>query len=695
MAALWGACDAPAAVPQFDLRAIDALPDAPATYQLRDWRQTAVDFDDLAFNTTATGPYLPLVRIDTTPVSAQLTTSFGLPAYVGETRRFSETGEPVHEAIASLAAVLGSTLVGIDKSSGAYNWTAMTREYYVNRNSQFIVLNTPHSVSGGSAWYDIYPNILFYAIADRYPSESALQTILNTVDARFYDAVQVLTAGGTAANFNHTAYDFRARQAVDNGIWREPDMGLGMAWLQYAAYQRKQATDPTTAALHLGAVDWSLAYYEQHGANPDYEVLTPFGAYTAARMNAEHDRDYDIQRYVEWVFDRSDARPTKIMIPGEPWAGQDVGGLMGFTIPNTGDEVRGYAFSMNTFATAMPMVPLARYEDRYSRAIGKWMLHAAHAARLFYADAHPPQNQSSAFWTGDPQSAVAYEGLRHHWHAPHDNEPLYAGGDPLFYGWGPLTDFSIYGSALSGVFGAIVQPTNVPQILQLDLLATDFYRDQAHPTFLYYNPLPSSQSVDVQLEAGLFDLYDAAADRYLARGVSGQHAIAIDANEAVQLVVVPAGGAATRQGKRLLVDGIVIDYHVSPEAELLLGDYNRDGHVSAADFDLWQEQFSAPADQPFAGADGSGNARIDGGDLLVWQRQFPGILESLAVAASGATQPVPEPRTLLAWAWAMAVASRGVAWDAACGCRRRRAVQRGAARSEPQAPGVSRSHGKR
>ena len=86
---------------------------------------------------------------------------------------------------------------------------------------------------------------------------------------------------------------------------------------------------------------------------------------------------------------------------------------------------------MNTFATAMPMVPLARYEDRYSRAIGKWMLNAANAARLFYADAHSPQNQSSEFWTGDPQNSVAYEGLRHHWlGGEFDGEELYRGRRP-------------------------------------------------------------------------------------------------------------------------------------------------------------------------------------------------------------------------------------------------------------------------
>ncbi|MEX0612714.1 MAG: hypothetical protein WD229_11400, partial [Pirellulales bacterium] len=540
---------------QLPLAPIDLLPNAPATYQMRDWHETATDFDTLAFNTSATGQFLPLVRIDNTLQPPQTQTWFGLAAYVGETRTFGETGEPVHEAIASLGAVLGGTLVGVDKTTGPYNWVAMTRAYYVNRNSQFVVLNTPFSVSGQSAWYEVYPNILFYSIADRYPGQSSLQTILNTIDSRFYYAVEDLTAGGTAPNFNYTAYDFRTQQPVYNGVWREPDMGLGMAWLQHAAYWRNRESNPTQAATHLNAVNWSLAYYEQTTTNnPDYEILMPFGAYTAARMNAEHGGNYDIQKLVNWVFARSNARPTKIMISGEQWGDEDVGGLMGFTIPNTGANVRGYAFAMNTFATAMPMVPLARYEDRYARAIGKWMLNAANAARLFYGNAHSPQNQSSEFWTGDPQSSVAYEGLRHHWlGGEFDGEELYAAGDPLTYGWGPLTDFSIYGSAVSGVFGSIIKTTNVEKILQLDLLATDFYHDTAHNTYLYYNPLASTQSVAINLGGSSFDLYDAVSNRYLARGATSQTFFNVPADEAVMLVLVPSGGTEIRQGRRLLV----------------------------------------------------------------------------------------------------------------------------------------------
>ena len=563
---------------QLSLSAIDLLPNAPATYEMRDWHETATNFDTLAFDTAATGQFLPLVRIDNTPVSPQLQKSFGLPAYVGETRTFGETGEPVHEAVASLAAVLGGTLVGVDKSAGPNDWVAMTREYYVDRNSQYIVLNTPFSVSGQSAWYETYPNILFYSIADRYPGEATLQAALDTIDTRFYAAVNKLTAGGTAPNFNHTAFNFATQQPVDNGQWREPDMGLGMAWLQHAAYWRNRDSNPAQAANYLDAVNWSLSYYQQLSTNPDYEILTPFGAYTAARMNAEHGGNYDIQKFVKWVFERSNARNTKIMISGQPWGGEDVGGLMGFTVPNSGTNVRGYAFSMNTFATAMPMVPLARYEDRFSRAIGKWMLNAANAARLFYGDEHSAQNQSSEFWTGDPQSSVAYEGLRHHWLSQFDAEESYAAGDPLTYGWGPQTDFSIYGSAVSGVFGSIIKTTNVDKILQLDLLATDFYHDAAHSTYLYYNPLNTTKAVSINLAAGSYDLYDAVSNQFLARGATSQAYFNVPADEAVMLVLVPSGGTETRVGRQLLVDGVVIDYN----ATILPNNLIRNPDVDAA-----------------------------------------------------------------------------------------------------------------
>ena len=148
--------------------------------------------------------------------------------------------------------------------------------------------------------------------------------------------------------------------------------------------------------------------------------------------------------------------------------------------------------------------------------------------------------------------------------APGENEEIYAAGDPLTYGWGPLTDFGIYGSAFTGVLGSIIKTTNVEKILQLDLLATDFYRDAAHSTYLYYNPLATDAiGGDQSRRRSSFDLYDAVSNRYLARGATSQTFFNVPSDEAVMLVLVPSGGTEIRQGRRLLVDGVVIDYNAT------------------------------------------------------------------------------------------------------------------------------------
>jgi hypothetical protein len=553
---------------QLSLAPINLLPNAPTTYQMRDWQTVAVNFDSLAFDTTATGQFLPIPIRDDTPESPFLSVAYELPSYVGDNRTYGN-GETFAEGIPTLGAVLGSTLMGIDKSAGPLNWVSMTREYYINRNNEFIMMNRTDSASGGSAWYDIFPNILFYAIADRYPNESYLNPIQNQIDSKFFTAVNVMTAGGTAPNFNYTAYDFSDNVPRYNGVWREPNMGLGMAWMQHAAYWRNRNSNAGVAALHLQAVDWALAYYETRSTNPHYEVLTGFGAYAAARMNAEHGRNFNIHKYLDWVFSRSAARPDMIMISGEQWGGQDVGGLMGGMRACCSNPTQGYAFAMNTFVDVMAVVPIARYEDRYSRSIGKWMLNAANASRLFYGNAHPTGNQSSEFWTGDPQSAIAYEGLRHYWLPPNllkpgENQDIYAAGDPLTYNWGPLTDFGIYGSAFVGALGSVVKTTNVEKILQLDLLATDFYRDAAHKTYLYYNPYTADQSVAIDLgNSQLYDLYDAVSNRFLRRSAIGNTFFNVPKDNAVMLVLVPSGGTETRVGRKLMVDNVVIDYNAT------------------------------------------------------------------------------------------------------------------------------------
>jgi hypothetical protein len=269
-------------------------------------------------------------------------------------------------------------------------------------------------------------------------------------------------------------------------------------------------------------------------------------------LNAELGRQYDINKFVNWCFGISDCRGGWGVIVGR-WGEHDCHGLVG-SIDNRG----GYAFAMNTFTQAAALVPLVRYDTRYARAIGKWMLNLANAARLFYPNELPADHQSSAFWKGDPDALIAYEGLRAEW----DGKRPYATGDPLVMQWGPETDLGLYGSSYVGMLGALVHRTNHEAILALDCLATDFCRDRAYPTFLVYNPYSKAKRVELEVGPEPRDLYDAATGRFLLRRVSGRPRFLVGADRAVVVVVTPANGDLARQGPRTLVNGTVVDYGV-------------------------------------------------------------------------------------------------------------------------------------
>ena len=213
---------------------------------------------------------------------------------------------------------------------------------------------------------------------------------------------------------------------------------------------------------------------------------------------------------------------------------------------------------MNTFGWAWAIVPIARYDPRYAHDIGKWMLNAASAARLYYANAHSRDGQSCPDWDGDPNHVIAYEGLKYRWDDP--NQPLLATGDPIHEHWGPKTDYGLYGSVFVGVYGGLIAPTSDPQMIRLDLLATDACRPQAYPSFLYYNPHPDQRSVALEVGNSPVDVYDAVSGEFLSRAVSGQTLISIPGGAARVIVLAPAGGTLTHEDGKTLVNGVVIDY---------------------------------------------------------------------------------------------------------------------------------------
>ncbi len=523
---------------QVRVTAVDMMPDMPRPFNVPDWRTIARKYDRLAFNLEASGPHLPLIWLDNSRVNIPRT-GFGISSYVGDGR----LGGSSHESITSLGAVLGATLVGIDKSRQQHDWVSMCAQYYDIANGQRLVLNGINHMAGGSFWYDIFPHIVFYAISDRYPRNEELDSILRSTAARWLEAVSRLRNPAGLPDFNHTGFNFAKMEAQDNGRWREPDAAAGVAWLQLAAWKR------TGDRKHLDAAWDCLRWLTSLPENPYYEVLLPWGAVAAARLNAEAGASLDVEKLVQWCFGLSACRVGWSVITSR-WGAYDCHGLLG-SIENRG----GYAFAMNTFAQAGALIPLVRYDTRFAYAIGKWMLNAANAARLFYPHSLPGDHQCCADWKGDPEGVIAYEGLRQ---LVNGRSP-YATGDPVEMNWGPKTDLGLYGSSYVGMLGSIVHKTNVPGILALDCLATDFFREPALPTYLLYNPYTMEKVVSVPGAGKNTDMYDAVTNRVVSRGESR---VRLAPQSAAVIVLLPRGAKPVRSGGHIRAGGIVIRWQL-------------------------------------------------------------------------------------------------------------------------------------
>ncbi|MCK5573748.1 MAG: laminin G, partial [Bacteroidetes bacterium] len=296
--------------------------------------------------------------------------------------------------------------------------------------------------------------------------------------------------------------------------------------------------------------EWAMEYLNKLVINPSYELQMPYGVLAAARMNAELGTWYDIQKLLNWCFDVGPLRGWGAVVGN--WGGYDCSGLIG----EAGGSA-GYAFAMNTFEHIGALVPLVRYDDRFARAIGKWVLNAANAARLFYPGFLPDENQDNRAWASahDPHSWIAYEALRE----TQNGKSPFGTGDAIAGGWA-ATNLGLYGSSHAGIAGAIIDTTDISMILKLDLLATDYFHGEAYPTYLFYNPYAESKAVTFDPGPASHDLYDAVSNAFMQSGVSGAATLQLPADAAVVLVVLPAGGNVTYELERMLVNGVVADY---------------------------------------------------------------------------------------------------------------------------------------
>ena len=535
---------------QISISKISSMPDLPQPYLMRNWKEVSVKYDSLVFNLNLSGTYLPLVWVDNsaTNYSGQ---RFGLHTVVGTTSPTSA------EAINCIPAVVGATLAGIDKSNqNGYNWVEMCQEWFNKNNGLMVYKNHSDDQTSDDWWYETMPNVFFYQLYSLYPNTGDFHNQFISIADKFLKSVYILGGSTTPwklPNMNYQGFDFSTMLPSNLHVHNEPEAAGATAWLLYSAY--KVTGD---SKYRIGA-ELAMEYLNSLSANPSYELQLYYGVYLAARMNAELGTNYDVTKMLNWCFNSDNIRNWGVMTG--TWGGYDVDGLIG-EINSSLAYGGSYPFTMNTFEQIGALVPIVRYDERYATAIGKLALNAANASRLFYPNYLPAANQDNASkqWADqyDTGSYIAHESM-HQYYPNNSSISPYATGDAEAGGWGQ-TNLALYGSSHVGILGGIIDTTNVSGILKLDLLKTDYFHDTAYPTYLFYNPYSTSQSVDLNVGSGTKDIYETTTNSFIANSVAGTTQITIPSKSALVTVIIPSGGTQTYELNKFLVNGVVVDY---------------------------------------------------------------------------------------------------------------------------------------
>lgn len=530
---------------------VSMMPDFPQPYKMLDWNRIAKDFDSLVYDFTVEGEYWPMIWLDDSRKNLDQET-FGIYTAMGDVRQGKDAnGGMFHESLNSLGSLLGATLVGIDKTDQhGYNFVKMVQNYFNTDNGWNIVMNNTCPevalLGGGYGrdwWYDVYPNVLFYGLANFYPEEGITSEIQRSVAEQFYKADSVLNG-----NYDYTFFDYAEMKGKRSHITSQQDAAAGHAYVLYCAY--KKFGDPR----YLEGAISALSAIKDLEENRFYEILMPFGAYVAARLNAEEGTDIDPAIFVNWSFEPAVGRSGWGVLVAE-WNGYDVSGMVGSITHND-----GYGFLMNTFDMAWPLVAMVRYDPSFANAIGKWMLNAANAARLTYPAEIPPEHQTQPQLLEETKGVIAYEGIIHHSDFAYAKEipaPVAQGDGPNWIANNPdASQFSIYGSGHVGIFGSIIRETNIEGILQLDLLATDFYNDEAFPTYLYFNPHSVVRNVQLPKQGGM--VYNMITKEFTS---DNSEFVSVPPGESVLVVLAPKDGVIEIEETVLRIDDVIVDYN--------------------------------------------------------------------------------------------------------------------------------------
>lgn len=545
--------------------AVERMASLPEPLDVRDWARVALQYYGRVFDPSVTGSGFPALQVDRT------NGAFGVKSYLD--------GEIRQESMACLGGVLGMRLVGLDAhAQHAFDFAQACKRWFDPETGCY-----RHSPGqrGGQIHADIYgywPALQGMLFADLWPEDAEFVRHRDAAIAAF-DAISRGCGCPDKPDFDVLGWDLKkgcpgGRNEPMNRLSHAPTV----AWVLMvgAALQN----DTPMAERARAALKWQFA--QKRGR---YEMTFLPAVVTAARLNrmpggAKCPLDLDAAMRV-WFGDYPAEANTWAITAGTRCGGISCDGLDGARWGKAGF----YAFAMGSLQGPAWLVPAARYDTRYARAIAKYALHAANSARLLQGYGLTNGQQDHAVWkqAHDAGQLLFYEGLKAWSPDPARSYTPYATGDPMLLGWGkgrnkiPRAEYvarrdkefaggcgnlALYMGNQVGFLGGILRLTNVPGVLAWDCLATDWYHAPAWPTTLVYNPHALSQKVELALPAGT-RFYEAAAGVAVdVERLSAERAcVTFGADTARVLVAVPATAEVVRQPDgRVLAEGRVIAY---------------------------------------------------------------------------------------------------------------------------------------
>ena len=222
----------PAFAQQISIDRIDQMPNLPAPYEMRDWKQVTLGYDSLVFDFDRTGEYLPLISWMDNTVNYPAHNSIYLHAVVGTKYPFSS------EAINVLPAIIGASLAGIDKSDhNGHDWALYCEEFFNRRPEENVYLNHPVAQSGDDWWYATMPNVFFYQLYSLYPQTGDFGGQFVSVADQWLTAVKAMGASGTPwtlPDMDHRGWYLSTMTPYDDDV-HQPEAAGAIGWLLYQA----------------------------------------------------------------------------------------------------------------------------------------------------------------------------------------------------------------------------------------------------------------------------------------------------------------------------------------------------------------------------------------------------------------------------------------------------------------------------